>query len=62
VEMSKILMWYRSDFGSDDAAVITAVAGYLADKSDADYMRANASKLKLQFKDYDWSTFAVDPK
>ena len=27
VEMSKILMWYRSDFGSDDAAVITAVAG-----------------------------------
>ena len=27
VEMSKILMWYRSDFGSDDAAVITTVAG-----------------------------------
>ena len=27
VEMSKILMWYRNDFGSDDAAVITAVAG-----------------------------------
>ena len=35
---------------------------YLADKTDADYMRANAPKLKLQFKNYDWSTFAVDPK
>ena len=33
---------------------------HLADKSDADYMRANAAQLKLQFKDYDWSTFAVD--
>ena len=80
--MSKILMWYRGDFGSDDAAVITAVAGYvhvkvtgleinislpirfryLADKTDADYLTANAAKLKLQFKNYDWSTFAVDPK
>ena len=27
VEVSKILMWYRSDFGSDDATVITTVAG-----------------------------------
>ena len=35
---------------------------YLADKTDADYMRANAAKLKLQFKNYDWSTFAVDSK
>ena len=31
VEMSKILMWYRSDFGSDDAAVITTVAGQVFD-------------------------------
>ena len=35
---------------------------YLADKTDADYLTANAAKLKLQFKNYDWSTFAVDPK
>ena len=31
VEMSKIFMWYRSDFGSDDAAVITTVAGQVFD-------------------------------
>ena len=94
VEMSKILMWYRKDFGNDDAAVITTVAGqvfdfdfnwlliilnlqkqnkyvkvsllvwcrHLADKSVAEYMKANAAKLKLQYKDYDWSTFAVNAK
>ena len=31
VEMSKILMWYRKDFGNDDAAVITTVAGQVFD-------------------------------
>jgi len=32
------------------------------DKSVAEYMKANAAKLKLQYKDYDWSTFAVNAK
>lgn len=62
VEMSKILMWYRADFGSDDASVISTVAGHLTDKASSDYIRANAATLKLAFKDYDWSTFAVDSK
>ena len=46
VEMSKILMWYRSDFGSDDAAVITAVAGQVFERDLSEFYHTKSANAK----------------
>ena len=52
-QMSAILDWFASDFGSDQAAQLKTIAPYLPDK--ASYQAALSNGVKVAYLDYDWS-------
>ena len=52
-QMSSILDWFASDFGSDQAAQLKTIAPYLPDK--ASYHAALANNVKVAYLKYDWS-------
>ena len=52
-QMSAILDWFASDFGSDQAAQLKTIARYLPDK--ASYRAALTNRVKVAYLKYDWS-------
>jgi len=54
VLLSMLFDWYSADFGSSRPAVLKAFSQYIPEDQ-AEYVRENASKVKIRFIDYDWS-------
>ena len=52
-QLSSILDWFASDFGSDQAAQLKTIARYLPDK--ASYQAALSNNVKVAYLKYDWS-------
>ena len=52
--LSKLMLWYKSDFGSTDADVVRTLAGFVKDEALSKAMKEGADKMTLVFKDYDW--------
>jgi len=52
--LSKIMDWYKGDFGEDDEALLLAVASYLPDDLARD-IRANPGAWDIKHTEYDWS-------
>mmetsp|Transcript_38640 Transcript_38640/g.98025 ORF Transcript_38640/g.98025 Transcript_38640/m.98025 type:complete len:322 (-) Transcript_38640:132-1097(-) len=59
VTLSKILDWYGSDFGADEAAVLGRLQGFLPEESAqhaalAEALRRPAAELQVTYREYDW--------
>jgi len=54
VLLSMLFDWYSADFGSSRPAVLKALSQYMPEQQ-AEYVRENASNVKVRFIDYDWS-------
>lgn len=52
--LSKIMDWYESDFGKDDAAVLLYIANFL-DKPVAAAIRQDVKNWDVKYSSYDWS-------
>lgn len=52
--LSKILDWYKGDFGNDDKTVLLAVANFLPEEL-ADDIRKDPGAWKVRHTEYDWS-------
>lgn len=55
LEVSKIFMWYKGDFGSSDAEVIAFIRKFM-DPTDPFLLIPSSTKVKLVYAEYDWST------
>jgi hypothetical protein len=63
LRVSKILSWYRKDFGGSDAAVVQAVAGWLrGERQERVRAMLEGGAVKIKYLDYDWSTNASKAK
>lgn len=60
VLLSKIFKWYKGDFGSTDEDLLRYILEYMDDerKPVLQGMLDGGKKVKLTFKEYDWSTNA----
>ena len=53
IYLSKILDWFAEDFGNNNKAVIERIISWLP-KADQAYVKANSSKLDIEYFDYSW--------
>ena len=51
-KISEIFDWFKSDFGGEDAAVLTYLARYVAKQQHAEALRAG--RLEIDYMDYEW--------
>jgi len=54
VTLSRIFHWYGSDFGQSIPQRLRFLADFLYNLDDAEYIRANAEDLRVQYQRYDW--------
>lgn len=54
LEVSRIFKWYRADFGSRDD-VVKLIVGYLDEGPKKDFLMANARRIRIRYRPYDWS-------
>ena len=52
IQLSTVLKWFASDFGSDQAAQLKAIARYLP--SEEARQAANSGRVRVSYLDYDW--------
>ena len=60
VHLSPIFDWYRDDFGKTDAAILKFVAQYFDGAEERSAF--GASRLRIEFTDYDWSLNLKKPR
>lgn len=51
--LSKILSWYKSDFGKDEQAILSYVVQFI-DKETADDIKSNSSEWNIEYLYYNW--------
>ncbi|XP_021947523.1 uncharacterized protein LOC110845430 [Folsomia candida] len=54
VMVSKILDWYREDFGPDQKAIVQKIMPYCKPEQQSDFQKIQEN-FKLSFSEYDWS-------
>lgn len=57
VLLSKIFLWYASDFGSNQRDLLKCVSRYVSDeksKADLEEMLSSSEEVNIEFKDYNW--------
>jgi GH15 family glucan-1,4-alpha-glucosidase len=54
LKVSEIFKWYRSDFPADNEKLIRFVTRYLYEKEIAEWLKKQASRLRLTYLPYDW--------
>jgi len=55
IEMSRLLLWYRTDFGRDDSEVLNWIISVVGDKIDG-LQEASANSTAIVYKEYMWDT------
>lgn len=55
IRPSKILQWYRVDFGRDNDEMLLWVSSFVDDELRARLDKATSLKYKVVFQNYDWS-------
>ena len=56
VNLSKLLLWYRDDFGSTDAQVLAKLADIMTNPDfRKNLKRASENGFKIDYVGYDWS-------
>ena len=59
VLLSKLLMWYGSDFGSNENEILNKLAEFITDDSVKDKLskivKNDQQSSKIVFRDYDWT-------
>lgn len=62
MRLSKLLLWYKSDFGATDADVLTTLATFVRDvdlKSGIEkIVRDESLEEKIVYRDYNWKVNA----
>ena len=60
VKLSKLLLWYRTDFGSTDSEVLKTLAGFITDEETKEKLQTAAREGRaIQYFDYDWNLNSV---
>ncbi|MEF8823729.1 MAG: DUF547 domain-containing protein [Desulfohalobiaceae bacterium] len=54
VRLSRIFDWYKEDFGKSLPERLRFLAGFVYNRDDAEYIRANADTLRVKYQPYDW--------
>ncbi len=54
VRLSRIFDWYKADFGRTLPERLRFLAEYVYDSEDAEFLRANADSLRVEYQEYDW--------
>ena len=52
MELSKILKWFGSDFGSGESQLLSTIAGYLPTSAARNFARSG--RVRVFYLDYDW--------
>ncbi len=52
MELSKILKWFGSDFGSGESQLLSSIAGYLPTPAAQNFARSG--RVRVFYLDYDW--------
>ncbi|WP_029897208.1 glycoside hydrolase family 15 protein [Desulfohalovibrio reitneri] len=52
--LSRVFLWYRRDFGENEADVLRFMAPYVADGEEADFLRDHADDCAVRYQEYDW--------
>jgi hypothetical protein len=60
IHLSPIFDWFREDFGKTDANILKFVAAYFDGEGERNAF--TASRLKIEFTDYDWSLNLQKPR
>lgn len=54
ITLSRIFLWYRSDFGPDQATRLKCIAPLLYNQQDRDFLLQEGDRCKIRYMAYDW--------
>jgi GH15 family glucan-1,4-alpha-glucosidase len=54
VRLSRIFKWYGTDFADEKSERLRALAKFLYDPTEREYVTKNANNLRVEYQEYDW--------
>jgi hypothetical protein len=54
ISVSRILKWYKADFGGSKASLLNTILRYLDDGGERAFLAENEDRVRIRYQPYDW--------